>query len=152
LPLEGDRKPISLLQTPFNEVRPQFSPDGKWIAYESDEAGTGQIYIQSFPPSGAKWQVSTTPGSGMVRWRADGKEIYFASLGSIWAAGVRAEGGRLEVGAPRAAARYVIANGVYYFYDPTVDGKRFIAFQRPEATAEQANAITVVTNWQAMLK
>ena len=113
---------------------------------------TGQIYIQSFPPSGAKWQVSANPGSGVPRWRADGKEIYFASLGSIWAAGIRAAGGRLELDAPRAVAPYVTATSVYSFYDPSADGKRFLAFQPPEATAEQANAITVVTNWQAMLK
>jgi eukaryotic-like serine/threonine-protein kinase len=61
--LDGDHKPIPVLQTPFNEAQPQFSPDGKWIAYQSDESGANQIYVQSFPPSGGKWQISTSGGT-----------------------------------------------------------------------------------------
>jgi eukaryotic-like serine/threonine-protein kinase len=74
--VEGNHKPIPVLQTPFNESQSQFSPDGKWIAYQSDESGANQIYVQSFPPSGGKWQISTSGGSA-PRWRGDGKEIYY---------------------------------------------------------------------------
>src|SRR5262249_36630314 len=62
LPLMGDRKPQPFLQTPFNEQGGRFSPDGKWIAYISDESGRSEVYVQSFPPTGAKWQISTNGG------------------------------------------------------------------------------------------
>ena len=75
LPLVGDRKPMRLLGTPFNEQYASFSPDGRWIAYESDESGLPQVYVQSFPASGRKWQISTTRTAGLPRWRPDGKEF-----------------------------------------------------------------------------
>jgi Tol biopolymer transport system component len=82
LPVEGDRKPIPILHTQFSERYAQFSPDGKWIAYSSNESGGGQIYIQPFPPSGGKWQVSNSIGF-QPRWRGDGKELYFRSAGQV---------------------------------------------------------------------
>jgi len=80
LPLEGERKPIAVLQTPFEESLARFSPDGRWIAYMSNESGGYQVYVQAFPgapsaPKG-KWQVSSHDGDAPV-WRGDGKEIYF---------------------------------------------------------------------------
>jgi Tol biopolymer transport system component len=76
LPTFGDKKPIPFLTSPFHERRGRFSPDGKWIAYTSNESGQDQIYIQPFPPNGGKWQVSTS-GGFEPRWRADGKELYY---------------------------------------------------------------------------
>ena len=57
LPMTGDRKPVPFLSTPFHEGRGQFSPDGKWVAYTSDESGGNEVYVQSFPAGGAKWPV-----------------------------------------------------------------------------------------------
>src|SRR5437867_2756230 len=79
LPLTGDRKPFVYLQTPFEETGGKFSPDGKWVAYRSDESGRNEIYIQSFPTSGMKWQVSSKGGSS-VRWRRDGRELFYLAL------------------------------------------------------------------------
>lgn len=63
LPLFGDGKPYALQQTPFSEFQGHFSPDGQWFAYTSNESGRNEVYAQSFPPSGGKWQVSTDGGA-----------------------------------------------------------------------------------------
>ncbi len=76
LPMLGDRKPIPFLQTSFNEDGPKFSPDGHFIAYISDDSGPYEVYVQPFPATGAKWQISS--GGGIQpRWRGDGKELFF---------------------------------------------------------------------------
>ena len=80
LPLDGregaSRTPAPFLQTPFDEQDGVFSPDGKWIAYDSNESGETEVYIRAFPSSGGKWQVSSGGGNN-PRWRGDGKEILF---------------------------------------------------------------------------
>ena len=76
--MEGDHKPIPYLQTPFNEGDAQFSPDGKWMAYASNESGQPQVYVQAIPASGAKWQISPA-GGVQPRWRRDGKELFYIS-------------------------------------------------------------------------
>jgi dipeptidyl aminopeptidase/acylaminoacyl peptidase len=76
LPMTGERKPAPWLNTPFTETLGQFSPDGRWIAYQSNESGSFEIYVQPFSATGAKWQISTQGGS-QPRWRADGKELFF---------------------------------------------------------------------------
>ena len=76
VPVTGDKKPFPLLQSPFTELFPQVSPDGKWLAYQSNETGRTEIYIKPFPEGPGKWQVSTDGGK-FPRWRGDGKELYF---------------------------------------------------------------------------
>lgn len=103
LPLAGDRKPVALLQTPFIEQHPQTSPDGKWLAYTSNETGRLEIYVQTLPPGGGKWQVSSG-GGGFARWRPDGKELFYMdrpSFGKIVAVAVRATGTTFEYSTPR---------------------------------------------------
>lgn len=79
-PLTGDRKPFPFLSTPFSEMQGVFSPDGKWVAYQSDESGRFEIYVRPFPGPGGQWQVST--GGGISpRWRADGRELYYVAPG-----------------------------------------------------------------------
>ena len=78
LPLAGDRKPFPVLQTPFDETSGQFSPDGRWVAYQSNESKTMQIYVRPFPGSGGQWQVSTEGGS-QPRWGPDGKELFYVA-------------------------------------------------------------------------
>jgi eukaryotic-like serine/threonine-protein kinase len=77
--LDGDQKPFPVVQTNFDERDGQFSPDGKWIAYESDESGRFEIYVQPFPGPGLKWPISTN-GGAQVRWRHDGKELFYIAL------------------------------------------------------------------------
>lgn len=148
-----DSRPIPVLRTSFSESHAQFSPDGKWIAYQSDELGNVPgIYLQPFPPSGGKWQVS--PGAGQQpRWRADSKEIYYHYNGSMWAVGIRISAGRVEIDPPHALFAHLFINGPEYIYDVARDGQRFLEFQPPAADNDQsANALTVVSNWQAALK
>src|SRR5262249_38940792 len=76
LPLFGDRKPFPFLQTPFAESGGRFSPDGKWVAYQSNESGRSEVYVQPFPGPGAKFQISTDGGANPL-WRRDGKELFF---------------------------------------------------------------------------
>src|SRR5262245_15783068 len=77
--IDGDRKPIPVAQTPADEREGQFSPDGKWVAYQSDETGQFEIYIQPFQRSGRRERVSPN-GGAQVRWRADGKELFYLTL------------------------------------------------------------------------
>ena len=75
----GDRKEaVPFVQTPFVEVRPSFSPDGRWIAYNSSESGRAEVYVQPFPGPGGKWQISTQGGSD-PRWSGDGRELFYLS-------------------------------------------------------------------------
>src|SRR5437667_12530984 len=78
LPLFGDRKASPFLATPFNEANAQFSPDVRWLAYQSDESGQHQIYVQPFPGPGGKWQVSNEGGT-QPRWNRNGKELFYIS-------------------------------------------------------------------------
>ena len=76
VPLSGDRKPMPVLHSEFNESQGQFSPNGRWIAYVSDESGMPQVYVQSFPTLTGHWQVSPDGGT-QPRWRRDGKELFY---------------------------------------------------------------------------
>ena len=101
LPPEGDRKPMLVLQTEFNERNGQFSPDGRWIAYASSESTPAQVYVQGFPKSGGKFQVSTT-GGGHPWWRRDGEELYYLSPErKLMAVEVSATATTFETGRPR---------------------------------------------------
>ena len=78
LPMQGDHKPVPFLQTAANEDLPQFSPDGRWLAYVSDESGQEQVYVRAFPSGNALIQISTAGGS-YPRWRRDGRELFYIS-------------------------------------------------------------------------
>ena len=80
LPLEGDRKPFAVVQTDFNERLAQFSPDGKWIAYQSDKTGRFEIYVRPFPGPGGDSRVSID-GGAQVRWNPNGKELFYIARG-----------------------------------------------------------------------
>ena len=81
LPLSGDKKPVPFLKTPFEERDGQFSPDGKWVAYQSNESGRSEIYVQPFPGPGRKLQISSS-GGAQPRWNKNSKEIFYVSLDS----------------------------------------------------------------------
>ena len=79
LPLAGDRKPTPLLQTRFTEQHARISPDGRWMAYSSNESGRQDVYVTRFPEPGGKWPVSTN-GGGFPVWRRDGRELFYRAL------------------------------------------------------------------------
>ena len=100
LSTSGDREPFPYLQAPATENGGAFSPDGNWIAYNSDASGSVEVYVESFPNHGGKRQISVAGGSG-PRWRADGTELYFYALdGKLMAVPVTAHGASLTTGTP----------------------------------------------------
>src|SRR5205807_4912582 len=99
LPLAGDRQPFLFLQTPFTEASASFSPDGRWIAYQSDDQGLSEVYVQTFPASGSKWQISTDTGAFPI-WRKDGKELFYVTQGALMAVEVK-PGNSFEAGVPK---------------------------------------------------
>ncbi len=146
LPLTLERpgaslKPVPLLQTPFDEIFPNFSPDGRWIAYVSNESQRSELYVTAFPiPAtrlGARRQISTAGiNSGTQRWRSDGKEIFFEGAdGNLMAAEVTTRGDTIDVGAVRPLFRRVNATGNFR-YDVSADGQRFLV----AVPAEQKSA------------
>jgi len=152
LPLFGDKKPFPFLRGESNQISPAFSPDGKWLAYSSDETGRFEVYVAPFPSSQGKWQISTAGGFS-PRWRGDGKELFFFNEleRRMMAVAVQPKGSSLEVGAPQALFQATnAATGYAGTYDVTADGKRFLVntfAQQPSTTP-----ITLVTNWAAGLK
>jgi len=149
LPLFGDHKPYPFLQTQFNERRGRFSPDGRWVAYASDESGRYEVYVSPFPGPGGKWQVSTAGGMS-PRWRHDGNELYYLAFdNTLMAAAVNGRGASFGVGAVKPLFRARTA-GASYLYDVSADGLRFLVNTLPEQTASAP--ITVVLNWSAGLK
>jgi Tol biopolymer transport system component len=154
LPLEGDRKPVSVFPSPLGEVEGRFSPNGKWIAYQSDESGKFEIYVQAFPgapsaPKG-KWQVSVQSGTSPV-WRGDGKELFFLAPGSkMMAAGVRETASGLAIDTPRELFSTTAVANPGLPYDVTPDGQRFLVVE--PAAGGNSNPLTVIVNWQAGLK
>src|SRR5205085_12068796 len=96
----NDGKAIPIATTPFDELNGQFSPDGRLVAYESNESGRFEIVVQPFPEATGKWQVSTN-GGVQARWRADGKELYFvAPDGKMMAASITVSGTRFSSATP----------------------------------------------------
>jgi eukaryotic-like serine/threonine-protein kinase len=149
LPLSGDRKPQPLATTSFIEAAAQFSPDGRYVAYLSNESRRFEIYLQSVTPGGGKWQVSTTGGL-YPRWRRDGTELYYMSLDSaMMAASIDLRGSAPVIGSPQRLfqTRAAVTNSGFP-YAVTADGKRFLVAQQPE---QQAATVTVVLNWTAAL-
>ena len=149
LPLSGDRKPVPFLNTPFSEAPGQFSPDGRWIAYASNESGRSEIYVAPFPGQGGKWQISTN-GGDFPRWSRNGSEIVYVARGNmLMAAQVKGAGTGFDVGAVTALFRSPMAT-TRYEYGVSSDGQRFLINTLSEQTA--SSPIMVILNWTAGLK
>jgi Tol biopolymer transport system component len=152
LSLDGKGKPFPVAQTQFEEQRGQFSPDSKWIAYQSDESGRDEIYIQPFPGPANKWRISTNSGT-QVRWRPDGKELFYVQMdGKLMAVPVRIASNTNdpEVDAPVALFTPPLGGMVQQAdfrqqYMISSDGQRFLV----STISEGANSpITVILNWK----
>jgi Tol biopolymer transport system component len=151
LPMSGDRQQFPFLQTQFNEQQAEFSTDGKWIAYTSDESGAPEVYVQKFPVSEGKWRVSTGGGS-QPKWRRDGRELfYIAADRNLMAVDVKL-GATFDAAAPKAlfGTRVLSLTEFRNHYAPTSDGQRFLI----NSTLEETNTtpISLLVNWTAGLK
>ena len=139
LPLSGERKPIPLLQTAFREVAGQFSPDGKWVAYASDESGRSEIYVQSFSDPSSRSQVSAG-GGHRPRWRADGRELFYFGGGELVSVEVAAapsfRAGNSEAALPASARRdYAVSR----------DGQRFLSPPRSRKRSSRSRSFSIGT-------
>jgi Tol biopolymer transport system component len=150
LPVSGS-EPAPFVHSPFDEVVPRFSPDGKWVAYLSNESGRGEVYVVPFPGPGGRWQVSNGAsiagggGSGLA-WSRDGKQIYYRSPdGPLMAADVESKGNELHAGAPRQIFAATTVGSI----DTAPDGRILV---RVSAEHGEASPITIVLNWDAELK
>ena len=152
-PLFGDRKPFPFQRTRFNETNARFSPDTRWVAFDSDESGRREVYVRRLEGSAEKTRVSTAGGT-QPSWRRNGKELFYLAADSkIMAVSVKT-GDTFEAGIPRPLFRIDSVVGIYSAgaseYDVTADGERFLVNM---AVAEARSLpITVVVNWTAELK
>ncbi|HUM01215.1 MAG TPA: protein kinase [Thermoanaerobaculia bacterium] len=149
LPTFGDLKPVPFLKTQFLELMPVFSPDGRFLAYQSNESGRQEVYVQSFPGPGGKWQISTAGGTE-PHWRADGRELYYRAPGQkVMAVDVQTGNG-VTAGTPQLLfqGRFDMSLARSRFL-PTADGRRFLTVA--PLGREAMTPTTVVLNWFADL-
>ncbi|HKD84818.1 MAG TPA: protein kinase [Terriglobales bacterium] len=150
LPLFGDGKPFPIVQDSWEERDAQVSPDGKWLAYQSNESGRREVYITAFPGGGAKWQVSTDGGT-VPKWRRDSKELFYLdSADHIVAVDVDASGNAVHLGVPHALFQAIGIQREYGPYDVGGDGKKFLI--NSGNITEGGDPFTLVQNWPAELK
>ena len=150
LPLFGDRKPFPFAQTPFRETQARFAPDGRWLAYVSNESGRSEVYVAPFPGPGGKVAISTAGGT-QPRWRRDGTEFfYIASRNRLMVAAVNGQRATFEVGAVRPLFELHPRIGLGNAYDVSADGQRFLVNTLVEESTSAP--ITLVVNWPALLK
>ena len=152
LPLFGNRTPVPFVQTPYKEVAAKISPDGKWLAYESNESGRFEVYVRPFPGPGQKWHVSSGGSAGAVNgssegptWGRDGKELFYISAGwKLMAVPVRLRS-TFEMGTPHPL--FAFPEG--FEYDVAPDAQQFlVTHSNSDKTPPPVN---VVLNWTAEL-
>jgi len=149
LKLKGERKPQPFLQTPFNEGAPIFSPDGRWLAYQSDESGRQEIYVRPFPGPGGKWQISTEGGSEPM-WARNGRELFYRSGDKMMAAAIETKP-VFAAGKPKLLFEGHYERGILSFsfepnYDVSPDGQQFLMIKASEQESV-ATQLNVVLNW-----
>ncbi len=152
LPLDAHRQPRIFVGSAAKEIQGQFSPDGRWIAYTSDESGLPEVYVRHFPDVGRKWQISTH-GGVQGRWRGDAKELFYLALdGRLMAVDVKASSS-FEPGTPRPLFNTGIGGSFFDRFNQylvTRDGQRVLVNR--SADDEHSAPITVVMNWDAALR
>ena len=159
LPMTGDRKPFPLIETAFNEHSAVFSPSGRFIAYASNDSGVSQVYVQPFPPTGARVQLSSGNGRS-PRWTSDGRTVLYSTMvdessarifvaeTAFMAVDVTTSGATVRAGSPRMLfVQRHIGGGLNGFaVDPS--GQRFLLVVPDQNVAPP---ITVFLNWPSLL-
>jgi Tol biopolymer transport system component len=154
LPVSDKQQSLTpVLNSQFDEVLPRLSPDGRWLAYISNESGRGEVYVVSFPGRGGRSQISNNGvsmsglnGAGVI-WSRDGKQIYFRdAAGGLMAVDVQPQAGEFHSGLPR---QIFTAPGGVRPLDVVPDGRLLVMLQTDQGTSPP---ITLVMNWDAELK
>ncbi len=152
LPMTGDKKPISILQSPSPQARIvqyRLSPNGRWLAYSSTESGREEIYVTHFPSGGGRWQVSQSGGT-FPAWRSDNKELYFYGLDVTFnAVTVNPTSEEFSMDPPHVISRIAYLAPLGVPYTPASDGKRFVVATYPEGLS---SPLVLVTNWNTDFK
>ncbi len=142
LPLSGGGKPFPLSQAPFDEKGARFSPDGRWLAYYSNESGSREVYLRPVEASGERFRVSSGGGT-MPRWRRDGKELYYMAPDNAVMHVALSSGDHPQPGASSPLFR---VEGIVRDYDVAADGQRFIV----DVAEPDPAPISVLANWPAL--
>jgi Tol biopolymer transport system component len=147
LPVDGG-DPVRWPASGFSEANARFSPDGRWVAYESSETGAGEVYVRSFPPTGEKIRVSAQ-GGGQPDWRGDGRELYYLTPDlTLVAVAVRPADGRLDFATPVPLFKAPVAHsGGRNHYQATADGKRFLVNVLDPTKSAGSPDVVVVLDW-----
>jgi len=157
LPIEGNEtsgwkpgQPKPFVNSAFSEDGPAFSPDGRWLAYQSNESGNNEVYVRPFPGPGGKWQVSTG-GGDFPKWSRNGKELFYRTTDSkIMVATYNATGDSFRADKPQlwSPGQFTDLGPGFYNFDPHPDGKRFAVLKAP-GTEETAavNKVSFIFNF-----
>ncbi len=141
---EKDGEAQVMLETPAAEQSPALSPNGRWLAYSSDEAGDFQIFVRAFPGPGGKWQVSPSGGFG-PRWSPDGKELFYRWQKELYAVVVDEGAGSFRASRPEVVFDDLSTVAAYYDYD-VFDSDRFLVVENAGDDSAPAG-VTVMVNW-----
>ena len=158
LPMSGDLTPRPFLRTRANEQDPRFSPNGRWVAFTSDESGREEVFVVPFPGPGGRIPISSQGGTD-PRWRQDGTEIfYMGPRQTLMAAGVNGRNAEFEVGTVSRLFEAAFRTENYQGYGPgsvydvAPDGQRFLANLVTGTEQPAETPLTIVTNWTSVLR
>ena len=140
------------LRTPFNEGAPQFSPDGRWLAYVSDASGRYEVYVQPYPGPGGKWQISADGGTEPM-WNHNGRELFYRSGNKMMAVEITTQPS-FSAGKPKVlfSGEYQPTPNMNSHYDVSSDGQRFLMVKTAGSAEAAPTQINVVLNWFEELK
>jgi len=139
---------VPFIQTPFNEYAAKFSPQGRFVAYVSDQSGQNQVYARLFPEGEGQWQVSTQ-GGVQPRWSRDGKELFYVEGDTLMAVEVSTSPSFTSGATTRLFQHPNLRAPVEHRYDVSRDGQRFVLVETVESEEAKASSIHVVENWLA---
>jgi hypothetical protein len=143
----SERTPTPFLQTPFNEMNPHFSPDGRWVAYDSDETGRTEVYALPFPGPGRKWRISTDGGIQPL-WARDGRELFYRNGDAIMGVTIQTSPS-FSPARPRLLFRRALGTTMRYQYDVAPNGLFLVIEPLPPPAL---GPLTIVLNWHTELE
>jgi Tol biopolymer transport system component len=155
LPLEGDRKPRPFLTTPFDEHLARISPDGRWLAYSSNESGSEELYVQTFPGPGGKWQISRGgTGAAYAVWSRDGRQLFFRNGGGTLSRVDVTTQPSFSVSSPKDLFPFTFGGfrpSARSMFDLAPDAQRLLMIPGSEKEGAR-NQLNVVLRWADELK